>query len=312
MDRVLSDEEKLRHAIEISQRRNGDAYHKQTTRMNINDKKDYKLFKKMILQIIICLFIYGIFYFTYTTNYVFSEEFVKNTQSILNYDVNLEEWYQNCYQFLNQVFSNNQTIEENKIENILSAKSQTKETNEITLTNVLSKEENTVEIIPQNIAQSNNRIERTDVDEKLASQSKEQMEKDAKSVKKLCKFKKPLKGKITSEFGDREVTLQGMTADHKGIDIAANKGTNISAAMTGTVSVAGSNSEYGKFVKIVNGDVMTVYAHCSSLKVKKGDRVKLGQTIAKVGTTGVSTGPHLHFEVRYKNRYINPRLIINF
>ena len=138
------------------------------------------------------------------------------------------------------------------------------------------------------------------------------MELDAEEVKKICEFQKPLSGKITSEFGDREVTSKVMSADHKGIDIAANSGTNISSAIDGVVSVAEENSEYGKFIKITNGEVMTVYAHCKSLKVKVGDKVKSGQTIATVGSTGNSTGPHLHFEIRLSNRYINPRYVIDF
>lgn len=89
-------------------------------------------------------------------------------------------------------------------------------------------------------------------------------------------------------------------------------GTNIKAAIAGTVSVAEENREYGKFIKIINGDVMTVYAHCKKLKVKVGDKIKIGQTIATVGSTGNSTGPHLHFEIRLENRYINPRLLIKF
>ena len=138
------------------------------------------------------------------------------------------------------------------------------------------------------------------------------MELDAEKVLKLCKFQKPLSGTVTSEFGEREATIKGMTTDHKGIDIASKSGTNIKAAIAGTVSVAEENSEYGKFIKIVNGDVMTVYAHCKTLKVKVGDKIKLGQTIATVGSTGNSTGPHLHFEIRLENRYINPKYVIDF
>ena len=135
---------------------------------------------------------------------------------------------------------------------------------------------------------------------------------DSEAAAKVCKFQKPLSGTITSEFGEREATIEGMTTNHKGIDIAANSGTDIKAAISGTVSVAEENSEYGKFIKIVNGDVMTVYAHCKTLKVKVGDKIKVGQTIATVGSTGNSTGPHLHFEIRYENRFINPRLLIKF
>ena len=138
------------------------------------------------------------------------------------------------------------------------------------------------------------------------------MEKDTETVLKLCKFQKPLSGTITSEFGGREATIKGMSTDHKGIDIAAKTGTNIKSAIAGTVSVAEENSEYGKFIKIINGDIMTVYAHCKTLKVKVGDKIKIGQTIATVGSTGNSTGPHLHFEIRFKNRYINPKNVIKF
>lgn len=184
---------------------------------------------------------------------------------------------------------------------------------------------NTVEGTVQNLA-ANNVVEekKKEQEEKQDSESKDDkkeedtkpektaMEKDAEKAKEICQFQKPLSGKITSEFGEREVTSKVMSADHKGIDIAASSGTSIKAAIEGTVSVASQNSEYGKFIKIVNGDVMTVYAHCQKLKVKEGEKVKVGQTIATVGSTGNSTGPHLHFEIRLDNRYINPKLIINF
>ena len=68
----------------------------------------------------------------------------------------------------------------------------------------------------------------------------------------------------------------------------------------------------GNHIKIVNGDVTTVYAHCSEILVKEGDSILQGQQIAKVGQTGNATGPHLHFEIRKEDRFINPRLILNF
>lgn len=103
-----------------------------------------------------------------------------------------------------------------------------------------------------------------------------------------------------------------MSADHKGIDIAASEGTEIKSAITGQVEEAGSNSEYGNYIKIKQGDILTVYAHCKELKISKGEDVKKGDVIATVGSTGNSTGPHLHFEIRLSGRYINPRLVINF
>ena len=308
MERVISDEEKLRRAIEISQRRNNSYYTKtMATRVNINDKKEYKLFKRMILQIIICLLIYSIFHLINTTNYIFSDKVIGTTKEILNYDINFENLYNNCKEYINSKININRDKQEaNEINN-----------------NVINNQENVVQVLSENILQSNNSVEVIENEEKKeeneiskkreeSENEKSQMEQDAETVKKLCKFQKPLSGTITSDFGEREVLIQGMTSDHKGIDIAANSGTKIKAAMKGTVSVAEENSEYGKFIKIVNGDVMTVYAHCKSLKVKVGENVKKGQTIATVGTTGNSTGPHLHFEIRYENRYINPRYVIEF
>ena len=182
--------------------------------------------------------------------------------------------------------------------------------NIINSSNIVS---NTVSVESKEDTKKEEKSEETKKDnDKNQDKEETAMKEDAKKVKKLCKFQKPLSGTITSEFGEREVILNGMTSDHKGIDIAANSGTSIKAAMAGTVIVAEENSEYGKFIKIQNGDVMTVYAHCKSLKVKKGDKVKIGKTIATVGSTGTSTGPHLHFEIRLSGRYINPRYVINF
>ena len=103
-----------------------------------------------------------------------------------------------------------------------------------------------------------------------------------------------------------------MTSNHKGIDIATKNGTKIRASIDGQVEEASKNSQYGNFIKIKKDDILTVYAHCKKLKVKKGDTVKKGDVIATVGSTGVATGPHLHFEIRLNNRYINPELIIQF
>lgn len=318
MEKAISDEEKIRRAIEISQRRNQNYYSRATTRVNVNnDKKDYKLFKKMILQIIICLLIYLIFYLISTTNYVFSEQVLKSATDILSYDINLEKIYKDSQNFFITTFTNSE--DNNNESNIINNTVTNNAVNAI----INSAEENTLNtnILTNTIVVENKEEEKKDKEQKEENKKEKQddedkeeiaMKKDAEKVKKICKFQKPLSGTITSEFGEREVILNGMTSDHKGIDIAANSGTNIKAATAGTVTVAEENSEYGKFIKIQNGEVMTVYAHCKSLKVKKGDKVKSGQKIATVGSTGNSTGPHLHFEIRLSGRYINPRYVINF
>ena len=118
----------------------------------------------------------------------------------------------------------------------------------------------------------------------------------------------PIKGVITSRFGNRTPT-EIVTANHKGLDIAGNMGDNIVSAMDGTVVQYSKEGDYGKHLRIQNGEVLTLYAHCSELLVQEGSTVKQGDVIAKVGATGRATGPHLHFEIRRDDRFINPELI---
>lgn len=118
---------------------------------------------------------------------------------------------------------------------------------------------------------------------------------------------------ITSEYGTRVHPVTGKVKTHSGIDVGAGHGTNIYAAADGVVLVAGWNSGgYGNYVVINHGSgLTTLYAHCSSLNVSAGQSVKKGQVIAKVGSTGLSTGPHLHFEVLVNGSHTNPWAYFN-
>lgn len=112
----------------------------------------------------------------------------------------------------------------------------------------------------------------------------------------------PVGGTITSRFGRRS------SGTHTGLDIATSSGTPIKAAATGTVIYAGYKGSYGNLVIIAHTDkVQTYYAHCSKIYVSNGQTVSQGQTIAAVGSTGNSTGPHLHLEVRENGVAKNPQ-----
>ena len=119
---------------------------------------------------------------------------------------------------------------------------------------------------------------------------------------------KPVSGRITSRFGANE-SIRDHT--HKGIDIAAPKGTPIQATASGQVTYAGWMSGYGYLVRISHGNgIETYYGHCSKLYVEKGDMVEAGEKIAAVGSTGNSTGNHLHFEIRKNGKQINPQTYV--
>jgi len=112
---------------------------------------------------------------------------------------------------------------------------------------------------------------------------------------------------LGSAFGNRVDPIQKIVKFHYGIDIEAEKGTQIKAALAGEVLVSDTDPTYGKYIKIKHNDgITTVYAHCSSLLVKKGQKVKQGSVIAKVGDTGAAVGPHLHFEVWKDGKPLNP------
>ena len=139
-----------------------------------------------------------------------------------------------------------------------------------------------------------------------------QMEKDANYVKENFNIIKPIEGIISSKYGLRNPTTTTVPKNHTGIDLAAKTGTKIVAAADGTVILNSSKGDYGKHLKIQNGETIFVYAHCNKLYVNEGDDVKQGQEIAEVGSTGNTTGPHLHFEIRYQDRYIDPEMILDF
>lgn len=117
----------------------------------------------------------------------------------------------------------------------------------------------------------------------------------------------PASSRVSSGYGRRSSPTKGASSFHQGIDIAAPTGTAIAAAAAGEVVTASYSRSAGNYVMIHHGGgVYTLYMHCSTLNVGQGERVSAGQTIAKVGSTGISTGPHLHFGVRAGGTYVNP------
>lgn len=314
LERTLTGEEKIRKAEEIyKRRRSGYSYGRdnRALKVSVKEEKNFSLFKKMILQIAICFVIYFIYYLIQNSNYIFSEEVLAKTKEVLSYDIDIASLYEYTTNFFKEKIS--------LIEN------DTTSTNEITEQNTVNSEDN------QNNEQNNeenknegeNNEENNGVggaeidnavieDTSLASSEEEKPQTNEEYIKSNFSFEKPVEGVVSSEFGQRDSDNPIVSKNHLGIDIAANTGTVIRAAMDGKVTVSSKVGDYGQHIKIVNNDVTTLYAHCSKLYVKEGDIIKKGQEIAEVGETGKATGPHLHFEIIRGITYINPRNILQF
>ena len=125
--------------------------------------------------------------------------------------------------------------------------------------------------------------------------------------------KLPVQGRISSEFGMRHHPVHKEFRQHSGLDIAASKGSPIDAVMDGKVIFSGKRGTYGNTVVIQHDDgYKSLYAHCSELKVSVGDQVKSGAEIATVGSTGVTTGNHLHFEIRKNDEAVDPLRVFSW
>lgn len=116
----------------------------------------------------------------------------------------------------------------------------------------------------------------------------------------------PTQGRISSPYGWRAHPIKKTRKFHSGVDFANNFGTPIVASHSGLVNFSGVLGGYGNTIKIQNGDTTTLYAHCGRLLVNMGQQVRQGQKIAEMGSSGLSSGPHLHFEIWKNGKHTNP------
>ena len=123
----------------------------------------------------------------------------------------------------------------------------------------------------------------------------------------------PAQGEITSYFGKRVHPVTGKDDFHKGIDIGAPCGRSVTSASDGTVIATGSDSYNGNFVVLDHGEnITTIYAHLDTISVSEGDKANTETQIGTVGSTGISTGPHLHFEIKIGEESVNPLEFVSF
>ena len=339
MEKSISQEERIRRAEEIYSRRRynnryGESLYRSGETRNRYQPQETrkikgKMINKMIIQMIVCVIIYTCIYMLQYSNYLFSKDMVDKTKEVLSYDISIENLYNKSNEFfLNLQKKINWGVNNEQNDNVNEeAQDQNTEETNIENSNAESSEntsENTSEANNENV--DNSEISQNDAstevtnndttqlavggaDETQQEEEKSQEEQDIEYVKQNVSIIWPIKGVITSRFGNRTPT-EIVTANHKGLDIAGNMGDNIVSAMDGTVVQYSEEGDYGKHLRIQSGEVLTLYAHCSELLVQEGSTVKQGDVIAKVGATGRATGPHLHFEIRRDDRFINPELIL--
>lgn len=123
----------------------------------------------------------------------------------------------------------------------------------------------------------------------------------------------PVLGRLNSGYGYRDHPVNGKNVLHSGVDIGGQMGDPIAAFAAGTVEYTGEDDSYGMYLQLDHGNgVKSFYAHCSQIEVVKGQTVEMGDTVARIGSTGVSTGPHLHLELKYENTRLNPAYYVEF
>ena len=272
MERILNDNEKMRRAEEIYYRRN----HKNISISGNREPKKQKTYlgSKILLEMLILLIIAVTVFAVKNRNYIFTQDFLN---SLAQYNVNLTEKF-------NGLIANFR--DEDNQENI---------------------EEVTEE-------QTNTESENTEIVEVQGeeTQSTSQESLVVEDSNQNSQFIKPIEGIVTSGFGERESSHKNVTGNHTGIDIAAENGTEIKSAMSGIVTQVSTEGDYGNHIRITKDNVTTLYAHCQDIYVQEGQEIGIGQIIATVGSTGNSTGPHLHFEIRIDDNPINPAEMIEF
>lgn len=245
--------------------------------------KDY-LTKALLLQFLVCIILFGILFSLKSSNNKLFTEIQKSFSQRLEDNLSVDE-AKSVFSIVTdkkKEIDNTDEPETTESETVFVPFEEPSLSAEIIATGGRDIEVSSSEEIPENVS----------VDDYKLSQ----------------KMVLPLNGKTTSEFGIRTHPISGDLRFHAGIDIAADKGESIYSAFDGIVVEADYDQWNGNYLKIEHdNNIMTVYCHCENLNVSVGQKIRAGEVIATVGSTGSSTGPHLHFELRVNNISYNPQ-----
>lgn len=243
MERVLSADERIRKAEEIYARRKLQAESRKSATVNVDDRNNNKLVKKLIIQFILCLIIYISFYAIKNIPNLVPQEVMYKISDILEYDINIQELYNNFKGYITDKEEKTQQTEENQTEN----------QNNTLVEDTLSATDTVNTEITNGIGGSseipNEEAQNAETQTVEKSSSISQMEIDAEYIKANYAIMKPLEGEITSRYGLRNPTVPTVPKYHTGIDIAEVTGTVILAAMEGDVELVSSEGDLRKSCK---------------------------------------------------------------
>lgn len=256
------------------------------SRKNESTEKIFRYWSKFVIQTIISAVILVTFLYCRSVSAITTSAFWEKTTAILENDISVEDMKNGIEKGIEYV--------------------------KVIIPKILETEE----IIDGDVDKESEEVNKVDGSEIESEQNSEnnetkqdmtQEEKDIYSILKVTTVLRPVNGEVSSKFGDRIDPITKKEGTHTGVDYAVAVGTQVKSAITGTViEVQKNNASFGNFVRIKNSDIVTTYAHCSTIKVKEGDKVKQGDIVALSGNTGKTSGPHLHFEVKKDGRLIDP------
>lgn len=233
------------------------------------------------------------------------DEFVATKEAIADHEVKLSEEHEELVQLQDQTKAKQQSVE-----TLLAKKNQELKNFESQIhaaQGQISAYEKDIQAQENKVKQLEAEIKRKEEEARKAAEAAGKQYKVTNLGDINFKWPCPSSGRITSAFGGRSSPTEGASSNHQGVDIGAASGADIVAAASGTVVISTYSYSAGNYIMINHGGgVYTVYMHCSSLLASEGQQVVQGQTIAKVGSTGYSTGPHLHFGIRAGGSYVNP------
>ena len=260
MERAISEMEKIRRAEEIYARRKNERVDEKEN----GPKSIYKFLFQVLLLINITIVVIAV----QNKNYIFTPNFLSQVSS---YNVNIKEKIEDWFK---------QKEAESTGSDNTNAKENENNENKESLQNTSSQDSSdSIVVSGESNDVNSGLVENTDV------QELSQMEKDALEIKEKYSISLPFEGGVrTSGFGTRQANSI-VTAYHTGVDIGATKGTVIKAGNGGTVTLCSSQGDYGQHLRITDGDLTILYAHCSKMYVKEGDVIEKNQPIAEVGST---------------------------